>query len=99
MWNTLLAQNESEADVKFEEYINAKTPRDGFTAVHLAILEKNLNLLKRLVNLGANMQIKASHRVSALHLAATLKAPSSVGIVCFLALKYPSLLMEKDSVG
>ena len=52
MWNLHLEQ--PNASEKFEAYLNAKT-EDGLSAVHLAVLDFNLDCLKRLADLGADI--------------------------------------------
>ncbi len=98
VWNKLLAEREGEADTLFEDYLNKPTP-DALTSVHFAVMDNNLTLLKRLVNLGANLHSTTKNGLTVLHLAASNKDPSIVGLICFLSLKYPDLLTAKDSQG
>ena len=62
--------HDTVTESQIETWINHKTIDDGFSALHFASFRGNLNLIKLLLQNGANMHIKNNFGINVMHVAA-----------------------------
>lgn len=55
-----------------------KTTSDKFCAIHYASFRGNIHVIKELLELGANMQVKNAYGLNCMHIAAQGNEPISL---------------------
>ena len=73
-----LARDLAETSSQLAHWINRKDAGDGFTALHFASFNGNVDLCSLLVENGADMNVKNNFGISVLHVAAQGDQPISI---------------------
>ena len=75
----LLKKGQEDLDKQaLKDWINMKTTQDKFCAIHYASFRGNIHVIKELLELGANMQVKNAYGLNCMHIAAQGNEPISL---------------------
>ena len=70
--------SEPEFQTRLTEWVNAKTTKDEFTAIHYAAYRGNVEMSKLLIEIGADPYSTNSHGLNVLHIATQGDQPASL---------------------